>query len=87
MLGIPISVIATIAGYFLFSAAVGAMSHPTAAQENGFYGWLFRFLQRLAANADRVAAVAEARNPALSAIARSGDFTASADEHAEVTSK
>lgn len=68
MLGIPISVVATIAGYFLFSAAVGAMSHPTAAQENGWYGWFYRFSQRLAANADRVATVAEARNPALGAI-------------------
>jgi hypothetical protein len=70
MLGIPISVIATVAAYFLFSAAVGAMSHPTADQENGFYGWLYRFLQRLAANADRLA---EARNPALAALAHTGD--------------
>lgn len=85
MLGIPVSVIAAVAGYFIFSAAVGAMSHPTAAQENGFYGWLYRFLQRLAANADRLAVVAEARNPALSALARTGDFVASADEHSEIS--
>lgn len=85
MLGIPISVIAAIAAYFIFSAAVGAMSHPTSLQENGFYGWLYRFLQRLAANADRLAVVAEARNPAISALARSGDFVASTDERSEIS--
>ncbi|WP_348269738.1 hypothetical protein P8936_16445 [Edaphobacter paludis] len=56
------SVIATIAGYFLFSAAAGAMSPPTDDQARGLYGWFFRFIQRLAANADRLA---ETRFPAL----------------------
>jgi hypothetical protein len=49
------SVILTLAGYFTFSAAVGAMSAPSDAQKTRFYGWLYRFLQRLAANADRLA--------------------------------
>ena len=51
-----ISVILALLGYFIFSAAVGAMATPTPDQERAFYGWLYRFLQRLAANADRVAA-------------------------------
>jgi hypothetical protein len=49
------SVILTLAGYFVFAAAVGAMAAPSDAQKSGFYGWLYRFLQRLAANADRLA--------------------------------
>ena len=48
-------VILTLVGYFVFSAAVGAMLPPTAEQHARFYGWLYRFLQRLAANADRLA--------------------------------
>ncbi len=48
-------VVLTLAAYFIFSAAVGAMSQPTEAQKTRFYGWLYRFLQRLAANADRLA--------------------------------
>jgi hypothetical protein len=47
-------VILSLAGYFVFSAAVGAMSAPSDAQKTRFYGWLYRFLQRLAANADKV---------------------------------
>jgi hypothetical protein len=53
---IPIHVILTLVGYFIFSAAVGAMIEPTEEQKRGFYGWLFRFAQILAANADRLAA-------------------------------
>lgn len=52
MLTAPI--IITAAGYFVFSAAVGAMYPPSEQQKSGFYGWLYRFLQRLAANADRL---------------------------------
>jgi hypothetical protein len=48
-------VILAVAGYFVFAAAVGAMAAPTDAQKTRFYGWLYRFLQRLAANADRMA--------------------------------
>ena len=48
-------VIVTLAVYFVFSAAVGAMLPPTPEQHARFYGWLYRFLQRLAANADRLA--------------------------------
>ncbi len=49
------AVILTAVGYFLFSAAAGAMASPTPAQTRSFYGWLYRFAQRLAANADRLA--------------------------------
>ena len=51
---ISMSVILAIGGYFVFSAAVGAMSPPSDAQKTRFYGWLYRFAQRLAANADRL---------------------------------
>ena len=47
-------VILTAVGYFLFSAAVGAMYPPTDEQKPRLYGWFYRFLQRLAANADRL---------------------------------
>jgi hypothetical protein len=47
-------VILSLAGYFVFAAAVGAMSPPSDAQKTRFYGWLYRFLQRLAANADKL---------------------------------
>ena len=49
------SVIFTLVGYFIFSAAVGAMLPPTHEQERGAYGYVYRLLQRLAANADRLA--------------------------------
>jgi hypothetical protein len=52
---LPMSVMLTGVAYFVFSAAVGAMAAPSDAQKAGFYGWLYRFLQRLAANADRLA--------------------------------
>ena len=55
--------VALLAGYFLFSAAVGAMLPPAPGKERGAYGWLYRFLQRVAANADRIA---EARLHGLS---------------------
>jgi hypothetical protein len=48
-------IIVTLVGYFVFSAAAGAMAAPTEAQTARFYGWFYRFIQRLAANADRVA--------------------------------
>ena len=80
MFGISTSVIVTAVSYFIFSAAVGSMAAPTAEQEKGFYGWLYRFLQRLAANADRVVA---ARFPAVSHIDESysanGDSTKTTD--------
>lgn len=56
------SVIVSVAGYFLFSAAAGAMAAPTEEQARGFYGWFYRFVQRLAANADRLA---EAKFPEI----------------------
>jgi hypothetical protein len=63
---LSMTVILTGAGYFIFSSAVGAMSPPSDAQKTRFYGWLYRFLQRLAANADRLA---ESRFPGLGASA------------------
>ncbi len=47
--------ILTAVAYFVFSAAAGAMAEPTEQQKRSFYGWFYRFIQRLAANADRVA--------------------------------
>lgn len=47
-------VIFALVGYFVFSAAVGAMNPPTEQQKASFYGWFYRFAQRLAANADRL---------------------------------
>lgn len=49
-----IHVILAVLGYFIFAAGVGAMPAPTAASK-ATYVWLYRFLQRLAANADRLA--------------------------------
>lgn len=49
------TVILTLVGYFLFSAAAGAMLPPLPAQERGLYGWLYRFAQVVAANAHRLA--------------------------------
>ena len=49
-----IHVILALSGYFIFNAGVGAMALPTESQKTGFYGWIYRFFQRLAANADRV---------------------------------
>lgn len=48
-------IIIAVAAYFISAAAVGAMSAPTKEQESGFYGWLYRFLQILAANGARLA--------------------------------
>ncbi len=48
-------IILTLAVYFLFSAAVDAMLPPARGQERTFYGWLYRFLQGVAANASRLA--------------------------------
>lgn len=45
-----------IGGYFTFSAAIGAMYPPDDSQKRTFYGWLYRFLQAMAANADKVMA-------------------------------
>lgn len=47
-------VVLALAGYFVFSAAAGAMAPPSDAQRGGWYGWFYRFVQRLAANADRL---------------------------------
>ena len=47
--------ICTLVGYFLFAAAVDAMARPSVDQDRRFYGWLYRFLNVLAANASRVA--------------------------------
>ena len=52
---LTMQVVLTLVGFFVFSAGVGAMSPPSDAQKTRFYGWLYRFLQRLAANADRLA--------------------------------
>ncbi len=46
-------VLVVVSCYFLFSAAAGAMLPPVAGKERGLYGWFYRFVQRLAANADR----------------------------------
>jgi hypothetical protein len=51
---IAMPVIFALAAYFVFSAGVGAMYPPSDAQKARFYGWLYRFLQRLAANADKL---------------------------------
>ncbi len=51
---IAMPVILALAGYFVFSAAVGAMAAPNDVQKCGFYGWFYRFAQRLAANADKL---------------------------------
>jgi hypothetical protein len=48
-------IILTLAGYFTFSAAVDAMLPPAPGQERTFYGFLYRFLNRLAANATKLA--------------------------------
>ncbi len=53
--GLALPVILTLSAYFVFSAAAGAMQPPTEAQKGAFYGWFYRFIQRLAANADRLA--------------------------------
>ena len=58
------TVLLTLAGYFVFAAAAGAMAPPLPAQERGFYGWTFRFTQILAANFSRLV---QARFPALAA--------------------
>jgi hypothetical protein len=50
------NVILAVIAYFVFSAAVGAMSQPTEAQKGKFYGWFFRFVNILAANATRIVA-------------------------------
>jgi hypothetical protein len=55
MVTIAMPVMLTVGAYFIFAAAVGAMWPPSDAQKAGWYGWFYRFLQRLAANADRVA--------------------------------
>ncbi len=59
-----VTVAITIAVYFVFSAAAGAMLPPEKGEERTFYGWFYRFSQHLAANADRVFA---AKYPALAA--------------------
>jgi hypothetical protein len=51
-----LNILLALAGYFVFSAAVGAMSQPTEQQKGSFYGWAFRFLNILAANATRLVA-------------------------------
>ena len=80
---LPMSVIVTGVGYFVFSAAVGAMAAPSEAQKTRFYGWLYRFLQRLAANADRLA---EARFGGLVPAAEDGQQLAvSTPEHDSVS--
>ena len=66
----------TLAVYFVFSAAVGAMLPPTPEQNVRFYGWLYRFLQRLAANADRLA---EARFGNLAGFPHHSDHDRSPD--------
>ena len=83
-------VILALVGYFVFSAAVGALSEPTEEQKRGFYGWVFRFLQALAANA---AAVAKARFGSLAglpetpdAVAASATSTATFERRIEVAS-
>ena len=48
-------VLYTVAGYYVFSAAVGAMPTP-ATNGNMFYRWLFGFLQAVGANLTRVVA-------------------------------
>lgn len=48
-------VIFCLLGYYVVNAAVGAMPKPKPEQVDGFYGWLFGFLQTLCANADRLA--------------------------------
>lgn len=50
-----VSVIVTVLVYYVFSAGAGAMLPPVAGQERTFYGYLFRFIQTLAANSHRVA--------------------------------
>ncbi len=50
-----IQIILALVGYFVFAAAAGAMAPPTDAQARSWYGWFYRFIQRLAANADRLA--------------------------------
>ena len=65
-----IHVIEALVGYFLFSAAAGALEEPSKEQRGRFYGWFYRFAQRLAANADRVAA---ARFGPLAATATEND--------------
>lgn len=63
-------IIIAIAVYFISAAAVGAMSPPTKEQESGFYGWLYRFLQILAANGARLA---EAKFGAIAEVEGSRD--------------
>ena len=48
-------ILLALLGYYVVNAAVGAMPKPRPEQANGFYGWLFGFLQTLCANADRLA--------------------------------
>jgi hypothetical protein len=48
-------VLYTLAGYYIFSAAVGAMPTPMP-NGNAFYSWMFHFLQTLGANLARVVA-------------------------------
>lgn len=47
-------VILALVGYYLFSAAAGAMEPPLPGAERTFYAWLYRFAQILAANTDRL---------------------------------
>ena len=58
-------VIYALAGYYLFSAAVGAMNEPEPDQKDKFYGWLYRFLQTLAANATQLARARLGVSPSL----------------------
>jgi hypothetical protein len=48
-------VLYTLGGYYVFSAAVGAMPAPMP-NGNAFYSWVFHFLQTLGANLTRVIA-------------------------------
>ncbi len=45
----------TLGAYFLFAAAVDAMLPPLPGKERTTYGYLYRVLQGLAANASRLA--------------------------------
>lgn len=46
--------ILTVFVYYVLNAAAGAMLPPEPGKERTFYGWAFRFLQQLAANAHRL---------------------------------
>ena len=56
MLGHLSEIIVTLAAYYIFSSAADAMLPPLQGQERTFYGWCFRFIQNLAANASRAMA-------------------------------